>query len=998
MRITLVSTLIAGLLLSFGSLAEPGKGALKPNPGKEKRKVYIVQLAEEPLAAYGGHIPGLAATKPSASRKLNPQSSQYQSYAGFLASRRQQALAAVPGARKIYDYKTAFNGFAAQMTASEAETLRARKDVLGVWEDRLLKPHTNSTPDFLGLTGIHGPWLWGVTGEDVVIGVIDSGIHPEHPSLADVPTPKRGDRGRRIPYDAAPESFTGTGCDFGNTDANEEDQPFECNNKLLKAQSFSESFLNSNTLADYEFLSARDADGHGTHTATTAGGNYGVAAEIDGESRGIVSGMAPRARIAVYKVCWDAPDPDDSGCFSSDSMAAIDQAVADGVDVINFSVGGPSTTFNGPDDIAFLFAADAGVFVSVSAGNEGPGPETIGAPSGAPWVTSVAAAEDDESFGTGLQVDAPAEIAATYEGLEGSGPVALADSGAISAAVVAAEPLEACTPLANSDAMAGQIALVIRGGCSFSIKYNEAAAAGAQAIVVYNDGTAADRTDPLVMSAPDTTIPGIMIRHGDGELIASAADTAATLSPEIQIARADRIAEFSSRGANAGAPDIIKPDVTAPGVGIIAGTSPVLGGGNLFASQNGTSMSSPHVAGIMALLKQVHPDWTPAMAKSALMTTARTNLRKSFGPDAADPFDMGAGMVQATLALFPGLVYDAGFPDYLAFLCGAENQPSLVDPATCDALEAEGFSLDSSNLNLASIAVGELVGSQTITRKVTNVAPGTGWYWAWVDAPQGVDVQVSPRFMHLRKGETASYTVTFTATDNAVLGDWAFGSLTWSSLAGFHSVRSPIAVRPVPISAPAELSGSGTEGSLNFDVQFGYSGAYQVNINGLAEGVPFPGAVEDGGDNLIFFTIPEGTDLARVALFDEDVGAGDGSDDLDLQVFGPGPDFPLVGSSGNATSQEEVNIPSPEPGEYAVFVIDFASAAGPTPYTLFNFNLSGDGGNTVLSAPSTAEVGASGGVSVEWMGLAPGGRALGVLSHGNGSQVFAETELLIDTQ
>ncbi|WP_308364609.1 MULTISPECIES: S8 family serine peptidase [unclassified Microbulbifer] len=995
MKITAVSTLLAGLLLSAGSFAEPSKASLTPKAEKS-RKVYIVQLADKPLAAYEGSIPGLAATKPSKNQKINLQSTNVRNYAGFLASRRQQALAAVPGARKIYDYKVAFNGFAAQMTPKEAEALRARKDVLGVWEDRLLKPHTNSTPDFLGLTGVHGPWLWGVTGEDVVIGVIDSGIHPEHPSVADVPTPKRGDRGRRIPYDAAPESFTGTGCDFGNTDANGEDQPFECNNKLLKAQSFSDAFLNSNTLADYEFLSARDAGGHGTHTATTAGGNYGVAAEIDGEPAGTVSGMAPRARIAVYKVCWDAPDPDDSGCFSSDSMAAIDQAVADGVDVINFSIGGPSTTFNGPDDIAFLFAADAGVFVSVSAGNEGPGPETIGTPSGAPWVTSVAAAEDDESFGTGLRVDAPAEIAATYEGLEGSGPVSLADSGAISAAVVAAEPLEACTPLANSDAMAGQIALVIRGGCPFSTKYNEAAAAGAQAIVVYNDGTAPDRVDPLVMSAPDTTIPGIMIRHMDGALIAETSDTAGTLSPEIQIARVDRIAEFSSRGANAGAPDIIKPDVTAPGVGIIAGTSPVLSGGNLFDSKNGTSMSSPHVAGIMALLKQVHPDWTPAMAKSALMTTARTNLRKSFGPEAADPFDMGAGMVQATSALFPGLVYDAGLEDYSAFLCGAENQPEF-DFIDCDSLASQGYSFDSSDLNLASIAVGELVGSQAVTRKVTNVAPGPGWYWAWVDAPEGVDVQVSPRFMHLREGETASYTVTFTATDSAVFGDWAFGSLTWSSLAGFHSVRSPIAVRPVPISAPAELAGSGTDGSLSFDVQFGYNGAYQVNINGLAEGAPFPGAVEDGENNLIFFDIPEGTNLARVALFDEDVGAGDGSDDLDLQVFGPGPDFPFVGSSGTPTSQEEVNIPAPAAGQYAVFVIDFASAAGPTPYTLFNFNLTGDAGNTVITAPA-AEVGNTDSVEVEWMGLSPGTRALGILSHGDGEQTFAETELLINTQ
>jgi subtilisin family serine protease len=486
-----------------------------------------------------------------------------------------------------------------------------------------------------------------------------------------------------------------------------------------------------------------------------------------------------------------------------------------------------------------------------------------------------------------------------------------------------------------------------------------------------------------------------MIRHQDGQLIAGSPDAAGTLSPEILLARIDRIAEFSSRGANAGAPDIIKPDLAAPGVGTIAGTSPVLGGGQLFAPKSGTSMASPHVAGVMALLKQAHPDWTPAMAKSALMTTARQNMRKSFGPDAADPFDMGAGFIQPSWAFNPGLVYDAGLVDYLAFLCGAENQPptGLVD---CDSLAAEGYSFDSSDLNLASIGIAELVGSQTVTRRVTSVAPGTGWFWVSVDAPAGVDVAVTPSVIKLKEGETASYQVTFTPTEEAVLGDWTFGSLTWQSLGHFYSVRSPIAVRPT--AAPTALNSSGSDGSLSFNVQFDYSGAYEVNINGLAEGVPFPGAVDDGGNNLIFFDIPAGTNLARIALFDEDVGAGIGSDDLDLQVFGPGPDFPFVASSGTATSEEEVNIANPAAGEYAVFVIDYASAPGPTPYTLFNFNLSGDAGNTTLNAPASAEVGVSGSVAVDWFGLAPGTRALGILSHGDGVETFAETELLINTQ
>ncbi|MCX2793987.1 S8 family serine peptidase [Microbulbifer thermotolerans] len=993
MKIIRSSLLLAGILLSFGSMAETDPKTLKPDIRRD-HKVYIVQLADKPLVAYEGHIPGLAATKPNANAKLNPQSSQYRHYADFLRARRDTVLASVPGARKVHEYQVAFNGFAALMSSKDAEALRARKDVLGVWEDKLLKPQTDSTRDFLGLTGFFGPWLWGVTGEDIVIGVIDSGVHPEHPSLADTHTPRRGNRGRAVPYGPVPDHFVGEGCDFGNSEFNPADAPFECNRKLIKAESFSDAFLTVNTLADYEFLSARDAGGHGTHTATTAGGNYGV----EGPTGGILSGMAPRARIAVYKVCWDAPNPDDSGCFSSDSMAAIDQAVADGVDVINFSVGGSSTTFNGPDDIAFLYAADAGVFVSVSAGNRGPDSETVGTPSGVPWVTAVAAMEDDQSFGTGLRLDAPADIAATYEGLEGGGPVSLADVGAISANVVTTEPQDACGPLTNSDAIDGQIALVIRGGCAFTDKYNNAAAAGARAIVVYNDGTGPDRMDPIVMSAPDTTIPGIMIRHSDGALIAASSDSAGTLSPEIQVSRVDRIAGFSSRGANGGAPDIIKPDVAAPGVGIIAGTSPVSSGGNLFAAMNGTSMASPHVAGVMALLKQVHPDWTPAMAKSALMTTARSGLRKSFGSEAADPFDIGSGAISPSDAFTPGLVYDAGLPDYFAFLCGAEKQPQLVDGTTCSELEDLGYSTDSSDLNLASIGVAELAGSQTITRRVTSVAPGRQWYWVSVDAPEGVNVHVQPRVLRLKRGESATYRVTFTATDAASLGEWTFGSLTWHSLGNRYQVRSPIALRPVPITAPESVIGNGSEGSLSFDVQFGYSGNYQVQISGLAEGIAYPGAVEDGDNDLIFFEIPEGTELSRIALFDADVGAGDGSDDLDLQVYGPAPDFPLVGSSGTPTSAETVTLRNPEPGQYAAFVVDYASAAGPTPYTLFNFNLKGDAGNALLSAPTAADVGRRSSVSLDWMGLAPGGRALGLLRHGDGEQTFAETEVMINTQ
>ena len=997
---------LLGLAVFSAGWVDSANGQGAP-AAKSRQKTYIVQMAADPIASYKGGVRGLAATKPATGRKVDPQSAAFKNYAAHLQALHDQALAAVGGGAKVYDYNVVFNGFAAVLTPGQAEMLRGQPGVMNVWEDEKLQPHTQSTPRFLRLTSAQGgPWADGIVGEDIIIGMIDSGIQPDHPSLADVPTPKKGDKGPKIPYDAPPASWTGTGCDFGNTAFNPLDAPFTCNKKLLKAQSFSQGFLGTQTpeeaFADGEFLSARDSDGHGTHTSTTAGGNNGVPAEIDGEPVGKVSGMAPRARIATYKVCWDAPDPNDSGCASSDSMAAIDQAVEDGVDVINFSIGGASTSFTGPDDIAFLFAADAGVFVSVSAGNDGPGAATIGSPSGEPWVTAVAAVEDNENFGTGVQVTAPASIAATYEAIEGAGPVTLEDTGAITANVVPAVPLNGCTAITNPTAVANQIALIIRGVCNFDVKYNNAAAAGARAIVVYNDGATPARIDPFTMAAPGVTIPGVMIGFFDGDLInstAAGATVTGTLSPDIQVPRVNRITGFSSRGPNGGAPDIIKPDVAAPGVGIIAGETlfPNVnnGGGQFFQFLSGTSMSSPHVAGVMALLKQAHPDWSPAIARSALMTSARQNIRESFGDDRADPFDIGAGFIVPQEAFSPGLAYDAGVFDYIAFLCGAELQADIVDPAFCADLEAAGFPLDSSELNLPSIGIAELVGVETITRTVTNVSKHTARYEVSVKRPPGIDVKVSPQVLRLKAGESASYDVTFTAKRRAALNEWAFGSLEWCS--NHDTARSPIAVRPVQLSAPEEVRAEGAPGSASFDVSFGYTGTYQVGVNGLTPATRLADAVEDGDFLQLDYEVPAGTTLARFAMYDDDIGA---TNDIDMEVyFFDGANFQFVGFSAGGTSEEEVNIANPVPGIYVVLAVDFATAPGPTNVAVFNYNLDGaDAGNATLTLPAGAVTGTTESVTVDWGALPADTRTLGILSHSDGTSTIGTTEVLIDTQ
>lgn len=984
----------------------------EPMLTKAQSRAYIVQLSENPIVAYDGGIAGYSATRPTPGNTLDLAASNVTAYFDYLAQRHDDVLAAVGGGEKIYDYCYSFNGFAAQLSQDQVKALRERDDVLQVWQDELLQPQTDSTPKFLRLSGAKGPWKAGLTGEDIVVGIIDSGVWPEHPSFADIPTPEFGNEGTKIPYDAPPGQWNGTGCDFGNTGVNPLDAPFSCNNKLLGARFYANTFLAFSPLRPGEYLSARDSDGHGSHVASTAIGNAEVRAEIGGEDLGKVSGMAPRARIAAYKACWNGTNPPAgflNGCFSSDSMAAIDQAVADGVDVINFSLGGSSTSFNGPADIAFLFAADAGVFVATSQGNRGPAPGTTGTPAGVPWITAVGAMQDNKVFGPLLDVtSSDPSITDMYEGVEAAISLSLEDSGTITAALVLAEDgnpptNDGCTSLVNGAAMAGNIALIQRGGCAFSTKFLEAQAAGATALVVFNNNG-----DPITMGGDPTgiSIPGLMIGQMDGEAIESSligGDSAiAGMGPDLVISKKDTIARFSSRGPNGGAPDIIKPDISAPGVNILAAATPTpldSPPGELFQIISGTSMSSPHIAGIGALLTQANPGWSPARVRSALMTTARGKLKKTFGDEPADPFDVGAGKVNVRQALNPGLIYDADIFDYVRFGCGSEEQPQIFSAITC----AFFGSIDSSDLNLPSIGVAELLGSQTVTRRVTVTLGSSAHdddveFEVRVNKPPGVDVTVVPNEIELEAGESAEYWVTFTTQADAVLDQWTFGSLTWAhrdkskkrgkgkkskkrkkSKHSF-SVRSPIAVRPVAVAAPDEVSvlDAAAAGAIDFDVGFGFSGDLFSFAGGLEAAEVQPDAVGEGDATLHFVFVPPGTRVARFSTFDETVGDGSGSDDLDLQVQGPDTaGFPFVAFSGSFTSEEEITLTDPEPGVYAVFVIHFATVNPVTDYELNFWDVGPDLGNMIVTAPPSVTLGSTEAINVSWISLAPNMRYLG---------------------
>jgi hypothetical protein len=961
-------------------------------------RIYVVQLAAKPAIAYEGGVAGFAKTAPAHGARYNSRTSQVQMYTEHLATQQNAVLSRVGASGgKIYSFRHAMNGFAARMTPAQAARLRKDKTVLQVWEDQKFQLDTNNSPRFLrildeeeGLRAKHG-----LRGEDIIIGVIDSGIVQEHPSLDDTD------------YGPPPAGWSGT-CEAGEGFA-----ASDCNNKLIGARYYVAGFGEANTVPE-EFISPRDSDGHGTHTATTAGGNENVQASLAGVPVAEISGIAPRARVAAYKACWQEPGAPSAGCTFSDSMAATDQAVADGVDILSFSVG-TAFAFNDPQDIAFLFAADAGVFVSRSAGNEGPGPQTTAA--GEPWVTTVAAStQRGKSFAQATRINSPKKVAGDYASLESSISKSLQETGPVTNDLVAADPIDACAPIGP---IGGKIALITRGVCTFDVKLANAVDAGASAVLMYSDarpktvmgGVANEKT---------LSIPAVMIDNAPGLAILAqltgGVAVNATLSASVFVTEhlaGNVMADFSSRGPYPTVPDWIKPDITAPGVQILAGGTPEPNDGSfggLFQYLSGTSMSTPHIAGLAALIIEAFPDWTPAMVKSALMTTSRQNIVKEDGATKADPFDFGAGHVDANKAIDPGLVYDAGFLDYLAASCGTDSP--LVVSSDCDLLASLGFSLDPSDLNLPSIGIGELPGTQTVHRTVTNVSGKARRFTSDVKPPPGFRVEVSPENFHLEAGESMTYAVMIT-NRNAPPGEWRFGRITWETHAG-HVVRSPIAVKASALIAPERIDGAGTEGSTSFDVTFGYTGAYMAGAHGLAD--PFWSAISVTDDPFNSFDFDFGTDEQLIYLLEAPPGAAylqfntydayndKPGHDLDLYVFYC-PDFfcTQVGQSFNATSNEQVGVQFPlnDPAiddPYAVFVHGFNTEGGaPASGVFFDWTVEGPTGNLAVSGPSSASIGATGTINAEWAGLlsGPGEKQVGAVSHSDATAIQGLTILNI---
>ncbi|GLT51878.1 hypothetical protein SLA2020_252540 [Shorea laevis] len=689
----------------------------------------------------------------------------------------------------LYTYETT-TGFAAKLSRKQLESLRQLNGFLSATPDEMLKLHTTHTPQFLGLESGKGLWNSQNLESDVIIGLLDSGIWPEHDSFKD------------SSMSSVPSRWKGI-CEEGSnfTASN-------CNRKLIGARAFYQGYVAASKEINgtEEYKSARDALGHGTHTSSTAAGGLIEDANFLGLAKGSASGMRYTSRIAAYKVCWFG------GCASSDILAAMDQAILDGVDVLSLSLGGPDTPYY-QDSIAIgaFHAIQNGIFVSCSGGNSGPSDSTVS--NTAPWITTVAASYLDRSFLATVKLGnkqtlmgssmftgkSTVQLPIVYGKSAGTEDAVYCDYGSL-----------------KSKLVKGKIVLCESGGLSPDEMADNVKLAGGAGMIVSNSN---EEGEEQIASA--YLLPAITLGATAGKAIQKysssnkKATASITFNGTVYGNRAPAMAAFSSRGPSESGPQVIKPDITAPGVNILAAWPPL--NSPTFANDDkrsvpfniisGTSMSCPHVSGIAALIKSVRTNWSPAAIKSALMTTAYT-LDNTKNPivdvaasSSATPFAFGSGHVNPEIASDPGLIYNITEVDYLNHLCSLGY---TSDQITLFSGSGSNFSCPSTriplgDLNYPSFAVNFKGNVQnkamTFKRTVTNVGVPGSSYTVKVQAPKDASVTVKPTVLNFKElGEELSYTVSVVGHRGKTSGgsSYSFGALVWVS--GKYTVGSPIAV------------------------------------------------------------------------------------------------------------------------------------------------------------------------------------------------------------
>lgn len=1033
---------------------------------QEVRRSYIVQLPAAAAASYEGGIAGLPATKPAPGDHLDIGATHVQNYIAYLAQKQNQVLATINPANITARYDLAMNGFAAMLTDAEVRALKKNSAVLSIQADEMQQLHTASTPAFLGLDQADGLWSKvggkGSAGEGMIIAMLDSGVWPEHPSFADrvdgngAPT---HDPSGTPAYGPVPAKWKG-GCEIkpGITAAN-------CNNKLIGIRSF---IAATAPISAGDFLSGRDGTaqgggGHGSHTLSTAGGNAGVPVSVAGIDYGNMGGVAPRARLAMYKVCFTGTTATNGGCASSAVVSAVNQAIADGVDVINYSIGPTAGGGNISDaqQIAFLNATNAGIFVAASAGNAGP----VTGPSAnlGPWITTVAASTHNRSTGANViegdgtvyrgaslnlaplpsaaVIDARYAGTIAYEALRPEDQMARrlcyteadrATPGQTNFPNFPAGTTASSMAALDPALVANKIVICDRGNSPRVNKSAAVLAAGGAGMVLADNGTG--------LVAEVHAVPTVHINEADG--LALKAYVAANAAPTAELSKAQVfldtpapfLAGFSSRGPNVSNNSMLKPDIAAPGVSIVAALTPTTTAAEVTALKaggsttktgsgllSGTSMASPHIAGVAALLKQQHPSWTPAMIRSAIMTSANdlladgvtTPLPWTVGATAAGntPFGQGAGHVAPNGASDPGLVFNAGQLDYVRLSCGlTAPNVQIYTPATC---QFYGTMKDTA-LNLPSITIASLLGATTVNRTVTNVSDVSSTYNASVTM-DGYDGVVTPSSFTIAPGASQTFSVKLTRTAKP-MNVWGFGNLTLSDGQG-HNVRIPVSARGTAISAPDTVYSEATSGSKIMTIGTGFAGPMSIDKAGLKAATRNSftfNSVSTANQTTLCtattlspavrvtnVTVPAGTLAARFSLYDADTSAAaipGASDDIDLVVLTSG--NVVVGSSGNEGSNEAVTLRNPAAGAYKVCVVAYNKQARPsTTVTLSSWIVSPAdvGGNFKVLAPATAYLGGTASVGFSWSGLATGQRYLGAATYKVGGVASGTTVVDVQT-
>ncbi|GER51869.1 subtilisin-like serine protease [Striga asiatica] len=697
-------------------------------------KSYVVYL--------GGHSHGKEATQADYDRVTQ---SHYDFLGSFLGSR-DKAKAAI-----FYSYTRHINGFAATLEENEALQISNHPNVISVFLNRGRKLQTTRSWSFLGLENDDGEipayslWNKSRLGEDVIIANLDSGL------------------------------------------------------KLIGARYFYNGYVAIGGHLNSSHYTPRDNVGHGSHTLSTAGGNFVPGANVFGYGNGTAKGGSPMARVAAYKVCW--PTIEEGECFDADIIAGFDMAIHDGVDVISVSLGGAGGQFF-EDGVAIgsFHAVSCGIVVVCSAGNSGPDPGTVS--NNAPWPITVGASTMDRTFPSYLTLGNK-----KYEGQSLSNK--FLPEGKLFTIIYAkyanvtnatAEEAELCEPNSlDANKVRGKILVCLRGITARVDKGRQAALAGAVGMVLANNEASGNDIE-----ADAHVLPATHISYKDG--VALLTQMNKTRCPMARITNpitlldtkpAPVMAAFSSQGPNPIMPEILKPDITAPGVSIIAAYSGANGPADedfdtrrvQFNSISGTSMSCPHVAGVVALLKKLYPKWSPAAIKSAIMTTAST-IDNTWNPITnnsnakATPFNYGGGHIDPNRAMDPGLIYDLQTTDYLNFLCALGYNQTQIKLFWKKSITCRKPNIRLIDFNYPSLTVPFFNGPVTVTRKVKNVgAPGT--YKASVCSPDGISVKVEPDELEFNfVGEEKGFNITIQPKKYGGSKDYVFGELTWSD--GHH--------------------------------------------------------------------------------------------------------------------------------------------------------------------------------------------------------------------